>query len=103
MAAIEGRGASLKHLILNVEPINYIDSSAAFMLRQFFEDLKSKNITVSIAGPIGPIRDILRRSGIVSLLGEDAFFENTHSAYQVASGEHGAEDLGKKIALESKS
>lgn len=103
MAAIEGRGASLKHLILNVEPINYIDSSAAFMLRQFFEDLKSKNITVSIAGPIGPIRDILRRSGIVSLLGEDSFFENTHSAYQVASGEHGAEDLGKKIALESKS
>ena len=103
MAAIEGRGASLKHLILNVEPMNYIDSSAAFMLRQFFEDLKSKNITVSIAGPIGPIRDILKRSGIVSLLGEDAFFENTHSAYQVASGEHGAEDLGKKIALESKS
>lgn len=103
MAPITERGASLKHLILNVEPMNYIDSSAAFMLRQLFEDLKSKNITVSIAGPIGPIRDILKRSGIVSLLGEDSFFENTHSAYQVASGEHGAEDLGKKIALESKS
>ena len=103
MTAIEERGASLKHLILNVEPMNYIDSSAAFMLRQFFEDLKSKNITVSIAGPIGPIRDILKRSGIVSLLGEDAFFENTHNAYKVASGESTPEDLGKKIALESKS
>ena len=103
MTAIEERGASLKHLILNVEPMNYIDSSAAFMLRQFFEDLKSKNITVSIAGPIGPIRDILKRSGIVSLLGEDAFFENTHNAYKVASGESAPEDLGKKIALESKS
>ena len=103
MTAIEERGTSLKHLILNVEPMNYIDSSAAFMLRQFFEDLKSKNITVSIAGPIGPIRDILKRSGIVSLLGEDAFFENTHNAYKVASGESTPEDLGKKIALESKS
>ena len=103
MTAIEERGASLKHLILNVEPMNYIDSSAAFMLRQFFEDLKSKNITVAIAGPIGPIRDILKRSGIVSLLGEDAFFENTHNAYKVASGESTPEDLGKKIALESKS
>ena len=103
MTAIEERGASLKHLILNVEPMNYIDSSAAFMLRQFFEDLKSKNITVWIAGPIGPIRDILKRSGIVSLLGEDAFFENTHNAYKVASGESAPEDLGKKIALESKS
>ena len=103
MTAIEERGASLKHLILNVEPMNYIDSSAAFMLRQFFEDLKSKNISVSIAGPIGPIRDILKRSGIVSLLGEDAFFENTHNAYKVASGESTPEHLGKKIALESKS
>ena len=103
LEAMEERGASLKHLVLNVEPMNYIDSSAAFMLRQLFEDLKSKGISISIAGPIGPIRDILKRSGIVSLLGEEAFFENTHSAYQVASGESTAEDLGKKIALESES
>jgi len=103
LEAMEERGASLKHLVLNVEPMNYIDSSAAFMLRQLFEDLKSKGISISIAGPIGPIRDILKRSGIVSLLGEEAFFENTHSAYQVASGESTSEDLGKKIALESKS
>jgi len=103
LEAMEERGASLKHLVLNVEPMNYIDSSAAFMLRQLFEDFKSKGIYISIAGPIGPIRDILKRSGIVSLLGEEAFFENTHSAYQVASGESTAEDLGKKIALESKS
>ena len=103
LEAMEERGASLKHLVLNVEPMNYIDSSAAFMLRQLFEDFKSKGIYISIAGPIGPIRDILKRSGIVSLLGEEAFFENTHSAYQVASGESTSEDLGKKIALESKS
>ena len=103
LEAIEERGASLKHLVLNVEPMNYIDSSAAFMLRQLFEDLKSKGISISIAGPIGPIRDILKRSGIVSLLGEEAFFENTHSAYQVASGESTPEDVGKKIALESNS
>jgi SulP family sulfate permease len=103
LEAMEERGATLKHLVLNVEPMNYIDSSAAFMLRQLFEDLKSKGISISIAGPIGPIRDILKRSGIVSLLGEEAFFENTHSAYQVASGESAAEDLGKKIALESES
>ena len=103
LEAMEDRGASLKHLVLNVEPMNYIDSSAAFMLRQLFEDLKSKGISISIAGPIGPIRDILKRSGIVSLLGEEAFFENTHSAYQVVSGESTSEDLGKKIALESKS
>lgn len=81
--------------------MNYIDSSAAFMLLQLLEDLNSRNIEVAIAGPIGPIRDSLRRSGIVDLLGEDAFYENTHSAYLSAKEDQEAEAMSKKIALES--
>lgn len=103
LEAIEERGASVSKLILNVEPINYIDSSAAFMLRQLLEDLASKNINVAIAGPIGPIRDILKRSGIVDLLGKEAFYENTHSAYLSAKDDQAAEEMSKKIALESQS
>ena len=83
--------------------MNYIDSSAAFMLRQLLEDLGSKNISVAVAGPIGPIRDILKRSGIVDLLGQQAFYENTHSAYLSAKENQVAEELSKKIALESQS
>lgn len=101
LQAIEERGKAVKKLILNVEPMNYIDSSAAFMLRQLVEDLNSRNIKVAIAGPIGPIRDSLRRSGIVDLLGEDAFYENTHSAYLSAKEDQEAEAMSKKIALES--
>lgn len=103
LQAIEERGVSVSKLILNVEPINYIDSSAAFMLRQLVEDLASKQISVAIAGPIGPIRDILRRSGIVELLGKKAFYENTHSAYLSAKEDQVAEEMSKKIALESQS
>lgn len=103
LQAIEERGASVSKLILNVEPINYIDSSAAFMLRQLVEDLASRNINVAVAGPIGPIRDILRRSGIVELLGKEAFYENTHSAYLSAKEDQVAEEMSKKIALESQS
>ena len=103
LQAIEERGASVSKLILNVEPINYIDSSAAFMLRQLVEDLASKNINVAVAGPIGPIRDIFRRSGIVELLGKEAFYENTHSAYLSAKEDQVAEEMSKKIALESQS
>ena len=103
LQAIKERGASVSKLILNVEPINYIDSSAAFMLRQLVEDLASRNINVAVAGPIGPIRDILRRSGIVELLGKEAFYENTHSAYLSAKEDQVAEEMSKKIALESQS
>lgn len=103
LQAIEERGATVSKLILNVEPINYIDSSAAFMLRQLVEDLASRNINVAVAGPIGPIRDILRRSGIVELLGKEAFYENTHSAYLSAKEDQVAEEMSKKIALESQS
>jgi SulP family sulfate permease len=103
LEAIEERGASVSKLILNVEPMNYIDSSAAFMLRQLLEDLASRNINVAVAGPIGPIRDILKRSGIVDLLGKEAFYENTHSAYLSAKEDQTAEEMSKKIALESQS
>jgi SulP family sulfate permease len=103
LQTIEERGQTVNKLILNVEPMNYIDSSAAFMLRQLVEDLNSRNIKVAIAGPIGPIRDSLRRSGIVDLLGEDAFYENTHSAYLSAKEDQEAEAMSKKIALESQS
>lgn len=103
LQAIEERGASVSKLILNVEPINYIDSSAAFMLRQLVEDLASRNINVAVAGPIGPIRDIFRRSGIVELLGKEAFYENTHSAYLSAKEDQVAGEMSKKIALESQS
>ncbi|MGA0031433.1 MAG: SulP family inorganic anion transporter [Flavobacteriaceae bacterium] len=103
LQAIEERGTSVNKIILNVEPMNYIDSSAAFMLRQLLEDLGSKNISVAVAGPIGPIRDILKRSGIADLLGQQAFYENTHSAYLSAKENQVAEELSKKIALESQS
>jgi SulP family sulfate permease len=103
LQAIEERGASVSKLILNVEPMNYIDSSAAFMLRQLVEDLASKISTWPMAGPIGPIRDILNEAVSLNYLGKEAFYENTHSAYLSAKEDQVAEEMSKKIALESQS
>ncbi|MFM1808161.1 MAG: hypothetical protein RLZZ242_886 [Bacteroidota bacterium] len=103
LEVLKARGEKVNTVIINVEPVNYIDSSAAFMLHQLFEDLARRNIRVLMAGPIGPIRDILRRSGIVELLGNEAFFENTHSAYLSVKENYEAEAVSKKIALESQS
>jgi len=101
--AIESRGNELKGIVLSVEAINYIDSSAAHMLRQLFSQLENKGIKITISGPIGPIRDILKRSEIVDLIGKQSFFDNAHDAFLFIKGdENKIDEYSRRIALESK-
>ena len=101
--AIESRGNELKGIVLSVEAINYIDSSAAHMLRQLFIQLENKGIKITISGPIGPIRDILKRSEIVDLIGKQSFFDNAHDAFLFIKGdEDKIDEYSRRIALESK-
>jgi len=101
--AIESRGNELKGIVLSVEAINYIDSSAAHMLRQLFIQLENKGIKITISGPIGPIRDILKRSEIVDLIGKQSFFDNAHDAFLFIKGdENKIDEYSRRIALESK-
>ena len=101
--AVESHGSDLKGIVLSVEAINYIDSTAAHMLRQLFSQLEEKGIKITISGPIGPIRDILKRSEIVDLIGKQSFFDNAHDAFLFIKGdENKIDDYSRKIALESK-
>lgn len=78
---IAAKGASLKHIILNAEAVNYIDSTAVFMLRALVADLKKEDIRFAIAGAIGPTRDILYTSGLIDDIGRENLFANTNEAY----------------------
>jgi len=101
--AVESHGSQLKGIVLSVEAINYIDSTAAHMLRQLFSQLEEKGIKVTISGPIGPIRDILKRSEIVDLIGKQSFFDNAHHAFLFIKGdENKIDEYSRRIALESK-
>jgi SulP family sulfate permease len=101
--AVESHGSDLKGIVLSVEAINYIDSTAAHMLRQLFSQLEEKGIKVTISGPIGPIRDILKRSEIVDLIGKQSFFDNAHDAFLFIKGdENKIDEYSRRIALESK-
>ncbi len=77
---VREKGPGLEAVILNAEAINYIDSTAANMLRKVIEKLYEKGIHFFIAGAIGPTRDILFSSGIMELLPKECLFVQTKEA-----------------------
>ncbi|WP_067031346.1 SulP family inorganic anion transporter [Allomuricauda sp. CP2A] len=99
---IEKKGPVLKFIILNAEPINYIDSSAATMLERIILDLRKKGIHFFIAAAIGPTRDILYSSGIVDILGEENLFAQTFDAVDFCSEQKERSLMQKKVSLQSK-
>ncbi len=99
---IEKKGPVLKYIILNAEPINYIDSSAAAMLERIILDLRKRDIQFLIAAAIGPTRDILYSSGIVDILGEENLFVQTFDAVDSCSEKKERSVMQKKITLQSK-
>lgn len=70
---IKEKGEQLKLLVLSAEGINFIDSSAANMLRHTFDKLQKKGIKIKITNAIGPVRDIFKKSEIRKLIGEENF------------------------------
>ncbi|AEM70642.1 sulfate transporter [Allomuricauda ruestringensis DSM 13258] len=99
---IEKKGPVLKYIILNAEPINYIDSSAASMLERIILDLRKRGIHFFIAAAIGPTRDILYSSGIVDILGEENLFVQTFDAVDSCSEQKERSLMQKKVSLQSK-
>lgn len=99
---IDKKGPVLKYIILNAEPINYIDSSAASMLERIILDLRHRGIHFLIAAAIGPTRDILYSSGIVDILGEENVYVQTIDAVNGCNEQNERSLMQKKVSLQSK-
>ncbi len=99
---IQTKGIQLKGVILNAEAINYIDSTAANMLKKLMVELQSKNIEFYIAGAIGPTRDILYTSGIIEVLKKENLFVKTNEAVLQFNNPELKSDVGFKIAHQNR-
>jgi len=99
---IAKKGPVLRYIILNAEPINYIDSSAASMLERIILDLRHRDIHFLIAAAIGPTRDILYSNGIVDILGEENLYVQTIDAVNGCSEQSERSFMQKKVSLQSK-
>ncbi len=86
----------VRYIILNAEAINYIDSTAVYMLRQTIHELKKKGVKLVVAGAIGPTRDIFYSSGLIHDIGKENLFVKTYEAF-----EH-CQTLSQKTAMEEK-
>ncbi|GLU42987.1 sodium-independent anion transporter [Muricauda sp. NBRC 101325] len=99
---IEKKGPALKFVVLNAEPINYIDSSATVLLERIILELGEKGIQFLIAGAIGPTRDILYSSGIIDVLGEENLFAQTFDAVECCSNPKERTGIQRKVSFQSK-
>ncbi len=83
------REEPLRAVIIDASGINDIDSSALHGLKEIIEEYRQRGIHLYFARVKGPVKDILKRGGILDLLGEDACFMEVHEAV-----EHAVKTLG---------
>lgn len=102
MRALEANEAVPKTIIIKSDPINYIDSSAAFMLENLILELQKKGISVLFSEVIGPTRDIITKSTLIDRIGRENFFVTTIEAYEFATSKKPKNDLQEKISLQTK-
>lgn len=99
---IKRKGKSLKGIILNAEAINYIDSSAAAMLTKMIKEIHEKDIEFYIAGAIGPTRDIIFSSGIITELHKEYLFVKTKEAVAYFDNPNSISIVGSKVAYQNR-
>lgn len=97
---VDKKGEVLKYVILNAEPINYIDNTAVNQLKKIVEKLKEQGITFKIAGAIGPTRDILHKNDLISFIGKENIYVRTAEAYSDSLKKIGKSQIQEKVSLQ---
>ncbi len=81
-AMVNERDDQLKLLILDASTIHDMDSTGLHALEEIHLFLERKDIKLNISGAIGPVRDLLFKSGMMTAIGEDCQFLKIHHAIQ---------------------
>ena len=88
---------ALEGIIIDGASINDIDTTAIEALEDIVDQLDEKGIDLYFTGLIGPVRDLLRRSGLHERIGTDHFFENLHEAVMYILAEQDEVDDGDRL------
>ena len=99
---IKSKGDPLKAVILNAEAINYIDSSALNELTKVIQELHENDLKFIMAGAIGPLRDILFKSGLAKRIGKENLFVRTFEAVDHYDGIISQQKTPYKISQQAK-
>ena len=77
---IEEKGKELRLVVLNADSISYLDSSAVHTLAEWIKDLHNRGLRIHFTSVIGPVRDTMRKWGLMELIGEENFFMSNQRA-----------------------
>lgn len=81
-ALAEKEGKELKLVILDASGIHDIDSSGIQTLEEFMAFLNQRKILFYLSGAIGPVRDILKKNGLIEKIGARNQFMYVHDAVE---------------------
>ncbi len=88
------RTTKVKAIIVDMESINSVDSSAILVLEDTVSELQKEDIRLLLAEVKGPVRDKFHRSGLTNKFGEGAFFITVEDAIRsVTDGTPGYDPL----------
>ncbi len=87
------RKAQTKLLILNAESIHSIDSTGMATLREVVTDLRANQMEIYLTGVIGPVRDVLYKTGLMQEIKEENFFLDIPYALEF----YDAKDTGNQV------
>jgi len=76
----EREGRDIEVVIVDGSSINGLDTTAIEALFSVAESLAEEGVELHLTGLIGPVREVVRRSGLHALLGEDRFHLDPHAA-----------------------
>ena len=74
------KGEKLKLLVIDGESLNNLDSSAIYALNEIIDFFKAKDISIVFTGLKGPVRDTLKKSGLIKKIGVDHCFMSIQEA-----------------------
>lgn len=76
----EAESDAVRALIIDTSGVNDLDTTATQALTEVIEEFAERDIDFYVVGAKGPVRDVMRRSGLQELIGEANFYLNTHLA-----------------------
>ena len=88
----------VKGFIINARAINYIDSTSTEQLTQIIKMLQNRGIRVMIVGAIGPARDVILKSKIITTLKKQNLFITSGDATDSFDGICNKNLLQKKLS-----
>ncbi|MFD1293294.1 SulP family inorganic anion transporter [Lutibacter holmesii] len=91
---VRQKGVKLKLVIINADSLNNVDSSGVHVIKDILLFLKNKNIELYFTGLIGPVRDALFKSELMSEIKFENCFLSVQAAVNAFENKKNSKEIG---------